>query len=221
MLFMIMGASGSGKTTQFRGLEGLVAAAAVHDLDDPFGEPAKPTELDREWRALQTEGWVQHALALQGGGQDTVLVGGVFGELLACPSATGLDGIAGCLLDCEENERLRRLRARDPERDLTDDELWPHLIWSAWLRLHRCDPSWLARPLRGADPGSPSEGVAPWLEWSRWESWEAGDPRWSFHRLDTTHRAPAETTRKLLKWIDEQRRLGRTGRLPLSGTWWD
>ena len=102
-----------GRQTQFRGLESIVPGAAVHDLDDPFGEQAEPTELDREWRVRQTEGWVQRALALQADGQDTVLVGGVFGELLACPSATALDGIAGCLFDCEENERLRRLRARD------------------------------------------------------------------------------------------------------------
>ena len=142
---------------------------------------------------------MQRALALQADGQDTVLVGGVFGELLACPSATGLDGIAGCLLDCEENERLRRLRARDPECDLVDDELWSHVIWSAWLRLHRGDPSWLTRPLRGADSSSPEEGVAPGLEWCRRESLSRGDPRWSFHRVDTTHRAPAETTRELLE----------------------
>jgi CO dehydrogenase nickel-insertion accessory protein CooC1 len=34
-------------------------------------------------------------------------------ELLAAPSATEVDGIAACLVDCDEDERLRRLRARD------------------------------------------------------------------------------------------------------------
>lgn len=36
------------------------------------------------------------------------------GEVLACPSAPALDGLAVCLMDVEDGERLRRLDARDP-----------------------------------------------------------------------------------------------------------
>jgi hypothetical protein len=37
------------------------------------------------------------------------------GEILAAPSATRLDAISACLLDCTDHARIARLRARGPE----------------------------------------------------------------------------------------------------------
>ena len=47
-----------------------------------------------------------------------MLFGGVAGELLASPSAVELAGIALCLLDCSDEERVRRLRARYADEPL-------------------------------------------------------------------------------------------------------
>ena len=144
-----------------------------------------------------------------------MLVGGVFGEVLACPSAVELDGIAGCLLDCEENERARPLGDRDPGR-IEGDDLWPHLSWSAWLRVHRVDPQFFPRPIRSVNGGR----VAPWLRWERWERWRRGDPRWQFARVDTTVSPPDAVAAELSAWVESERARRDDGTLPLAGRWW-
>jgi hypothetical protein len=100
VLLFVVGASGSGKTAQRLQLADRLPDLAVHDVDDPFADAPPARSSDRVWRAGQTEGWIGRALAHERDSVDTVLTGGVFGELLACPSAVRLDGIAGCLLYC-------------------------------------------------------------------------------------------------------------------------
>jgi hypothetical protein len=219
VLLFLVGASGSGKTTHRLQLADRLRDLAVHDVDEPFADAPHPTELDRVWRAEQSEGWIGRALAYERDGVDMLLTGGVFGELLACPSAARLDGIAGCLLDCEENERKRRLMEREPAGSLAD-QLWRHLIWSAWLRLHRVDPQFFTGPIRGGAGENP-DGVAPWLRWDRWERWRRGDPRWDFDRADTTMSTPEQTAERLVAWIEAERARHRAGALALSGRWWD
>jgi hypothetical protein len=218
VLFVLSGASGSGKTTLCAALAAR-ADLVVRDVDEAANADPAPTSLDRQWRAEATETRIREALEQQRAGVDFVLAGGVFGELLACPSATELDGIAGCLLDCEEAERVRRLRVRDPGRDDGSGELWPHVIWSAWLRLHRVDPQWLPRVLREPDPHGGR--VAPWLEWERWAGWGAADARWSFERLSTSDEDVEATCAQLLEWIEGRRAARKAGTLPLAGRWWD
>jgi hypothetical protein len=99
VLLFLVGASASVKTTLRLQLADRLPDLAVHDVDEPFADAPPPTELDRVWRAEQSEGWIGRALEYERDGVDMLLTGGVFGELLACPSATRLDGIAGCLLD--------------------------------------------------------------------------------------------------------------------------
>jgi hypothetical protein len=214
-LFLV-GASGSGKSTVRAALEHR-DDLVVRDLD----QAARSDQpVDTRWRAEATEGWIREALDHQHDGVDFVLTGGVFGELLACPSAAKLDGIAGCLLDCEEAERVRRLRARHPERRYTTEELWPHVIWSSWLRLHRLDPQWVPAAIREPElhGGRPTTA---WLEWGRWSSWRAGDPRWSFERFSTSDEDLNATCSRLLEWIDDRRAAHAQGTLPLAGRWWD
>jgi hypothetical protein len=63
---------------------------------------------------------------------------------------------------------MRRLLEREPAGTLSEEQLWQHLIWSAWLRLHRVDPQFFTRPIRGEDVED-AHAVAPWLRWDRWE----------------------------------------------------
>jgi hypothetical protein len=211
VLFVLIGASGSGKTTLRHALEGRTELGLA-DVDERVDDRPYPQRLDKQWRAEQTEGWLKVALDHQRDGRDFILFGGVFGELLACPSAIELDGIAGALLDCEDAERVRRVRERGP----TDNEdLWHHVIWSAWLRLHRVDPQWLPHVITGNDPHGGD--AAPWLEWHRWSQWRAGDPRWSFESISTSELPLDETCTWVLDWAAKQRR----ATAALSGGWWD
>ena len=211
MLFVLTGASGSGKTTLRRALAERTELALA-DLDEPVNDRPYPERLDKLWRATQTEGWLRVALEHQRAGRDFVLFGGVFGELLACPSAIELDGIAGALLDCDDAARVDRIRARGP---VSNEDIWHHVIWSSWLRLHRLDPGWLPRVItEGDDHGG---DVASWLEWQRWSAWRAGDPRWTFAGVSTSDLSLADTCTWVLHWIAAQQR----STPPLSGPWWD
>jgi hypothetical protein len=206
MLFVLIGASGAGKTALRRA---LAADVAVADLDEPVRDGPPRERIDKGWRSGQTEAWLRVALEHQQEGRDFVLCGGVFGELLACPSAIELEGIAGALLDCEEPEQARRIRARGP---VADEDLWHHLIWASWLRMHRLDPTWLPHVITAPDPHGGD--VASWLEWQRWSAWQPGDPRWRFERVATSELTLGETRAWALDWI--------AARKPaLAGHWWD
>ena len=82
------------------------AELEIHDFDE-IGVPA---DADMAWRHRANEQWVQRALAAE---RDFVLAGQTpLGELLAAPSAARLDVISACLLDCDDTERLVRMRSR-------------------------------------------------------------------------------------------------------------
>lgn len=114
----IAGSSCSGKTTAARtcaGIDGVV----VHDFD----EIGVPSTADTAWRQLSLEQWVQRVLDYQDQGLDVLLAGqSPLGEVLATPSAVRLDGIAACLVDVADHERLRRLEHRDPGKWQPDAE---------------------------------------------------------------------------------------------------
>jgi hypothetical protein len=211
VLFLVSGSSGAGKSTLVRRLPNRVANLAVHELGEIATTPwegAGPW-----WRRDLTERWLDRAHEYEREGVDMVLTEGVLGELLAAPSATRLEGIAASLLDCHYREQLRRIRARERSDDFPPKQLWDFVSWAAWLRWHADDPRIWTGPIRG-------DGDTSWA-WERWEGWEAGDPRWSTFVLDTTAEDVEGSTRRLVRWIDEQRGLRGDGRLPLSGRWWD
>lgn len=211
MLFLVSGSSGSGKTTLSRLVAERVPDVVVHELGELAEEP---WDGERAWRRDLTERWLERAVEYAGEGRDLLLTEGVIGELLAAPSATRLDGIAACLVDCADEERLRRIHERAPDEIVERRRLWDFVSWGVWLRFHASDPQTWAGPLRG-------DGDETWGRWERWERWQAGDPRWSVFRLDTTGEPVERSVERLVAWIEEQRRLLAAGALPLSREWWD
>jgi hypothetical protein len=114
-LLLLFGASGAGKTFALDPLRELLPALAIHDFDE-IGVPAG---ADTGWRQRSNEAWIRRALDDQAHGVDFVLAGQTpFGELLASPSAPLLEAISGCLIDCDDETRHARLRARGPGHHL-------------------------------------------------------------------------------------------------------
>jgi hypothetical protein len=203
MLFLMTGASGSGKTTCLERLGSLVSGVALYDYDT-IGVPENATPA---WRVETDQIWLGRALENQAHGQDTLLAGQTpLGELLACPRAIELDGIAACLIDCSDDARRRRLESR------TTSFGQAHHNWAAWMRGHAADPQWEPHVIRDADPT---------LNWDRWEHWTAGDPRWSVWTINTTDLPLDQAPHLVAQWMTKQRRLHRAGQAPLSGRWWD
>ena len=109
MLYLVTGASGSGKTACLDILRQRNPQVVCYDFDD-VGVPANP---DKVWRHRTTEYWLQRAIQNQAEGLDTCINGNiVLGEVLACPSAPEITRLSVCLLDCADVVRIDRLRAR-------------------------------------------------------------------------------------------------------------
>ena len=117
----------------------------------------------------------------------------VLGEVLACPSASDLNGIHALLLDCTDVVRIDRIRARDGiDSTLASQDM---LCWAAWLRMHASDPQWRQDVIR-------SQGE-PGMEWERWTSWMKGDARWKVSVLDNSFLSVEQTTSALVGWANE------------------
>jgi hypothetical protein len=186
MLFLITGASGSGKSACIPHLAPRVPGVALHDFDDV----GVPPNADKAWRHRTTEHWVRRALEHQREGRDMALCGNVLlGEVLAAPSAPALSGVAACLLDVHDVERVDRVRRRGTP-DLASQDM---LSWAAWQRMHAVDPRWR--------PDVIQDGGEPGMRWERWSGWERGDPRWRTWVLDTTHLALDDVAERLAAWI--------------------
>ncbi len=198
MLFLVFGSSAAGKTYALDALRGRVDGAAIHDFD----EIGVPPGADRAWRHRSNEIWLQRALEYQAEGTDLVLAGQTpLGELLATPSAPLLEAISACLIDCDDETRIERLRARGPQwwADSADD-LGDYLAWAAWTRGHAADPRWMPEVIV-TDDGLPD------MRWSRLTELEPGDPRWRVHVIDTSAMRVEEVAAELVEWIDEERDL--------------
>jgi hypothetical protein len=112
MLFLLFGSSAAGKTFALNALRDRVEDLAIHDFD----EIGVPPGADTAWRQQANEKWVRRALEYQAARIDLLLAGQTpFGELLAAPSATRLEAISACLIDCDDDTRVERLQARGPE----------------------------------------------------------------------------------------------------------
>ncbi|GAA1653635.1 hypothetical protein [Actinoplanes couchii] len=213
MLFTVVGSSCSGKTAAARAVEALAAGTGdglvVHDFD----EIGVPPGAGAGWRHRATEAWIRRALEYQAAGVDVLLTGqSPLGEVLACPSATALDGIAACLIDVADPVRLRRLEERDPEKwdDRTKEAF---LGWAQWLRGHAADPQHRPEAITAAGGED--------MRWSRWSAWSGSDPRWAVPTIDTTGRTIEETALVLHSWITGARRARLNGHLPLAPGWAD
>jgi hypothetical protein len=208
MLFLIFGASGSGKTLALDALRERMLELAIHDFD----EIGVPPLADIAWRHRADEAWARRALAYQAEGIDLVLAGQTpLGELLATPSAPLLDAISACLVDCEDEVRISRLRERGEDWfDRSVGDLQDHLHWAEWMRGHAQDPAWHPHVIRGAESASK-------MRWDGWSHWQAGDPRWRVQIMDTTGKPVDQVADELSAWIEGERELVRSGTHPLSG----
>lgn len=209
MLFLLFGSSCAGKTFALRELRGRVGGLAIHDFDE-IGVPAG---ADTGWRHRANERWLRRALDHQAEGVDVLLAGQTpLGELLATPSASRLKAVSACLIDCDDETRLARLRARGPEwLERTGGHVQAYLDWAAWMREHAADPTSRAEVIR-------DETTLHEMCWSRWSSWRADDPRWRVRVIDTSVLPVEDVARDLVDWIAEERELFRSGAHPLSGS---
>jgi hypothetical protein len=198
VLFLLFGASSAGKTTLLDGLRRRrLPRLVVHDHDE-IGVPPAP---DTAWRQRTTEDWLRRVLDYEARGVDVVLAGQTpFAELFAEPSAPLLAGAAGCLVDCDDDTRLRRLRERravEPWWRTTPYSLDDYLAWAELMRRHVDDPQhglWVVQ-----------ENAWPEMQWDRLVGLSTDDPRWRTHTIDTTKAPPEESTADLVAWIERER----------------
>jgi hypothetical protein len=206
MLLTVAGSSCSGKSTTAWAcaeIEGLV----VHDFD----EIGVPEDADIRWRQRSMEKWIQRVLRYQARGVDVLLTGqSPLGEVLACPSATELDGIAACLLDVDDQVRWHRIEERDPGR-WSRDAKRSFIGWARWHRGHARDPRHLPEVI--TDAGYEQ------MRWARWSDWTSADHRWAVRVIDTTDRAVEQSASEIRQWIADARAELAAGQLPLAGSW--
>jgi hypothetical protein len=203
MFFLISGSAASGKTTFAQLLPDHLEKVVCHDADE------KPA-ADAYTRCANLELWVCQALEAQQQGQDFLLTGhSPLGELLACPSAPQLNGIAACLLDCADHVRIARMRARgiDPRWPPTQDTLG----WASWHRMHARESQWEPRVIEGNGPAT--------HRYDRWRGWAQDDPRWQIFILDTTLLTVKQTLEPLLGWVQRER--ARSSLLSPATRWWE
>lgn len=207
MLFLLFGSSAAGKTFALSAVRERLPELAIHDFD----EVGVPPRADASWRHRSNEVWVRRALGYQSQGVDLLLAAQTpLGELLAAPSAPLLEAISACLVDCDDEIRVARLRARGPEWfGHSAGDLQDYLDWGEWMRRHAGDPSWRQDVIRKGD-------VAHKLRWERWSDWKAGDPRWRVRVIDTSALSVDRVATELAAWIQEERTLFRAGVHPLS-----
>jgi hypothetical protein len=206
MLFLLFGSSAAGKTFALNALRDRVEVLAIHDFD----EIGVPPGGDTAWRQQANEQWVRRALEYQAAGIDLLLAGQTpYGELLAAPSATRLEAISACLIDCDDDTRVERLQAGGREWfERSGGDLQDYLNWAAWMRRHAADPSWRTDVIQ-----IDAEGTE--MQWSRWIDWRVGDPRWRVRVIDTSAVPVEEVAARLIEWIHEERTLLRVGAHPL------
>lgn len=185
MLLLITGASGVGKSTVRAVLEpDLSPAVECVELSDltPL-----PTVMTRAWRQQAAEAAVRRAIELQASGRHLLLSGDPVpaAEVVAAPSATGLDAIAVCLLDVAPEAQAERLAARGD-----DPALLPHhQEFAEWMRNQAADPLHMTHVVS-------NDG---W-EQMRWERLEALAPDWQMHIIDTTRRTRRDVADAVFDW---------------------
>lgn len=191
MMFLVSGASGTGKST----VGALLAAALSSDfacieLEDVLPSPPDPDKAYRQEAARQA---VILAVELQAEGRHLVLASDpvAAGELLAVPEAEGLDGIAVCVLDADEQTQRERLRVRAE----TDEALGHHVAFARWMRAHAQDPQHMQHVLL--------DGGVESMRWERWTHLLTGDPSWAMRTLDTTDLGAVAVGSAVLTWIDD------------------
>jgi hypothetical protein len=106
MLFLLIGSAGAGKSAALKELSARRRDLLLLDLDDL----RPPAAADVAWWRGQIETYVRRAAGEE---RDTVLAGWTtLDEVLGAPSSAALDGVAACLLDCDDAVRVERIERR-------------------------------------------------------------------------------------------------------------
>jgi hypothetical protein len=166
-LFVVTGASGSGKTTVYPHLVATLGECVILDLDwliDSFTQASLPGALS--WPALR-EAWVSIAHGVAQGGRHTVLLGPLMPEQLAAvPARRWVTDIHFAVLDCTDHVRRARLAGRPPWRERAIDD---HITFAAHLRT--------IIPTLIPTDGSPADAANRVAEWVHERIDNASAPR--------------------------------------------
>jgi broad-specificity NMP kinase len=185
VLLLITGASGVGKST----VRAVVAPelAPVVECVELLDLTPLPDAMTRVWRQRTAEVAVRRAVELQAGGRHLLLAGDPVpaAEVVAAPSAPGLDAIAVCLLDIAPEAQGARLAARGDHPAL----LPHHQAFAEWMRRQASDPLHMTHVVCNGGWGE-----------MRWERLEQLAPSWRVHTIDTTHMTRREVADAVLDW---------------------
>lgn len=154
-LFVVTGASGTGKSTITGPLRSLLPGCLVFETDVTLHVAALGWDT---WRNT----WLQLAHAAALGGHATVLTGSLTPDQLERLPARMLIGpIHFSLLDCPDDVLAARLQARPAWRGTsTEAKIIEHQRFAAWLR-SRITPSF---DTSTASAGEVAEEVAAWVQ---------------------------------------------------------
>lgn len=130
-LFVVTGASGTGKSTIVEPLRHRLAGCEVFETDVILQVAALGWDT---WRNT----WLQLAHAIALNGRTTVLCGSLLpAHLQDLPARRLVGPIHFCNLDCPDAVLAGRLRARPAWRDSSDEaKIVEHQRFAAWLRAH-------------------------------------------------------------------------------------
>ncbi len=128
-LFVVSGASGSGKSAVFAPLALALPECAVFDADWLIDPLSRTHPVD--WQAFR-DAWLSVAHGVAQARRSTVLLGTFMPEQLEqLPARRWMGPIHFAVLDCTDESRTARLQARPPWREHAIAE---HLAFAAHLR---------------------------------------------------------------------------------------
>jgi hypothetical protein len=156
-LFVVTGASGSGKTTVFPHLVAALDDCLVFDVDwliGPFKRACEFGEVD--WPAFR-DAWLSVAHGAAQSGRHTVLLGPFMpGQLADLPGRRWVSDVHFAVLDCPDDVRRARLGARPKWRERAVER---HIEFAAHLRR--------ITPLVVPTDGTPQQSAGLLAAWVR------------------------------------------------------
>ncbi len=188
MFFLVTGASGVGKSTVRKLIEGRIAPEVA---SCEFGTLGIIPEWSLRWRHQALQQVVQLALKHQKSGTHFLLCGDPVppGELYAVPGAAELDDIQVCLLDSSPERQIERL----VQRGDTPEYIPHHVAFAEWIRHHVVDHRYRPEVI--------INGGWEEMRWEVWNSEVVTRVPWKTWTIDTSHLSAREVAERVLSWI--------------------